>query len=204
MYVNEGNENPSTTVYDYKADEIWSVGKGVVITKNDTNLKLDTNLTVLITCKENTRLYVHSMQFGNMRTIRLTEVISDLVGPDQVNYYHLIVDSTYVEYLDRNSLALDIHPYEGNPDMYISTAPQPTTLEEYYWKSTLDLGYESITISPKHRDSKASPDTEFYIAIKGKAEFASYSFAAYVGNYQNSGIMLLSTESGFLTEGEIA
>jgi hypothetical protein len=31
FYVNNGNENPSPANHDFKGDEIWNVGKGVVI-----------------------------------------------------------------------------------------------------------------------------------------------------------------------------
>lgn len=31
FYINEGNNDPTPTHYDYIADEIWAVGKGVVI-----------------------------------------------------------------------------------------------------------------------------------------------------------------------------
>jgi hypothetical protein len=53
---------------------------------------------------------------------------------------------------------MDIHPYEGNPDLYITTPPKPDSLDLYEWQSELDLGFESITISPKHRDITTESD----------------------------------------------
>lgn len=40
--MNEGDSNPSPIKYDYKGEEIWTLGKGTVITN-----KID-NLTVLV------------------------------------------------------------------------------------------------------------------------------------------------------------
>lgn len=33
FYMNRGNENPSPAQHEYVAEEIWGVGKGVVINK---------------------------------------------------------------------------------------------------------------------------------------------------------------------------
>ena len=37
FYVNNGNENPSPTKYDYIGDEIWNIGKGVVLHNTTTS-----------------------------------------------------------------------------------------------------------------------------------------------------------------------
>ena len=75
-----------------------------------------------------------------------------MVGPGEINFYSLKVDNYFLELIENNSLSLDIHPYEGNPDLYITVPPRPDSLDDYEWQSELDLGFESLTITPKHRD----------------------------------------------------
>lgn len=111
------------------------MGKGVVIHKNATNLKGNSNLTILFMSFPDSRIYLISQYYYEIRQIKLFEVIDDLVGPMETNTYHLIVESKYIDLLDNNSLSIDIHPYEGNPDIYISPPPLPTNLNEYKWQS---------------------------------------------------------------------
>ena len=94
------------------------VGKGVVIYKNSTNLK--GNLTILMIGVPNSRLYFISTFYERIREIDLFERTDDLVVGRKTNYYKLIIDDEYKEFLDDNSISFDIHPFEGNPDVYIS------------------------------------------------------------------------------------
>lgn len=63
------------------------VGKGVVIYKNDTNLR--GNLTVLMLGVPNTKLYFVTTLYERIRDISLFERIDDLVIEKKINYYQL-------------------------------------------------------------------------------------------------------------------
>ena len=52
-----------------------------------------------------------------------------MVGAGEVNYYFLRVDPHILNILANNALSMDIHPYEGNPDLYITPPPRPASLE---------------------------------------------------------------------------
>ncbi|CAD8113371.1 unnamed protein product [Paramecium primaurelia] len=204
FYINEGNETPSPILFDYEAEGIWRIGKGIVIYKNSTNLK--GNLTVLMLGVPNTRLYFISTVYIGIREIGLFERIDDLVIERKTNYYKLTIQQEYLEYLDGNSLSFDIHPFEGNPDVYISPCYKgECTLDykQYPWQSQLDLGYESITISRNNRLINGN-GSEFIIAINGVDEFSSYSFLAYLSNYYSRILSIYSFESGFLVKNELA
>ncbi len=64
------------------------------------------------------------------------------------------------------------------------------------------MGFESITISPKHRDLISESDQEFIIAVKGNNELSSYSFYFYISDHLTRILTCFSTETGFLTPGE--
>lgn len=78
---------PSTTHYDYEAEEIWSIGKGVVLYETKNN----GNLTILLLGVQNTRLYFVSLYYPKIREIGLFERVDDLVTENKINYYKLIV-----------------------------------------------------------------------------------------------------------------
>ncbi|CAD8114915.1 unnamed protein product [Paramecium primaurelia] len=204
FYINEGNEIPSPSQFQYEAEEIWMVGKGVVIYKNSTNLK--GNLTLLMLGIPNTRLYFISTVYERIREIDLFEKTDDLVIEKKTNYYKLIINNDYLEFLDENSLSFDIHPFEGNPDVYISPCHQgecSLDYKHYPWQSQLDFGYESITISRGDRIINGN-ETQYIIAINGVDEFASYSFVAYLSNYYSRTLSIYAFESGFLIKNEFA
>ena len=94
FYINEGNEIPSPSSYHYMAEEIWSIGKGVVIYKNDTNLM--GNLTILLLGAPHTRLYFLSIVHTKVRDVGLFERIDDLVSENRVNYYKVTVQNEYL------------------------------------------------------------------------------------------------------------
>ncbi|CAK89337.1 unnamed protein product (macronuclear) [Paramecium tetraurelia] len=204
FYVNEGNETPSPVQFQYEAEGIWMIGKGVVIYKNSTNLK--GNLTVLILGVPNTRMYFVTTIYERIRSVGLFERIDDLVIETKTNYYKLSVQDEYFEFLDRNSLSFDIHPFEGNPDVYITPCHNgecSLDYKEYLWQSQLDLGYESITISRSNR-IKNGNEREFIIAINGVNNFSSFSFVAYLSNYYSRVLSIHTFESGFLGKNELA
>lgn len=105
------------------------VGKGVVIYKNSTNL--NGNLTLLMIGVPNTRLYFISTVYEKIREIDLFERTDDLVLERKVNYYRVIIGEEYLELLNGNSLSFDIHPFEGNPDVYISPCHNNTCSLDY-------------------------------------------------------------------------
>ncbi|CAD8211551.1 unnamed protein product [Paramecium octaurelia] len=204
FYINEGNETPSPMQFQYEAEEIWMVGKGAVIYKNSTNLK--GNLTVLMLGVPNSRLYFITTVYERIREIELFKRTDDLVLERKTNYYKLIVEEDYLEFLEKNSLSFDIHPFEGNPDIYISPCHNGECSLDYKlypWQSQLDLGYESITISPQNRINNGN-ESQFIIAINGVDEFSSYSFVAYLSNYYSRLLSVHAFESGFLLQNEFA
>jgi hypothetical protein len=82
--------------------------------------------------------------------VYLYQIVDDIVGPGEVNTYKLSIGNYYRRVLAKKDLSLDMNPYEGNPDLFVTPAPLPDTLDEYLWQSQLDLGYEGMTISPKN------------------------------------------------------
>ena len=61
FYVNNGNENPSSTKHDYRGEEIWITGKGVVIHNVTAQpIYADQNYTLVITAPANTTVYLRS------------------------------------------------------------------------------------------------------------------------------------------------
>jgi hypothetical protein len=63
------------------------------------------------------------------------EIVDDMVGPGETNYYLLTLEPHFYDLLENNSLSIDIHPYEGNPDLYITVPPRPDSLDDYDWQS---------------------------------------------------------------------
>lgn len=137
------------------------------------------------------------------RSIYLYEVIGDLVGPNETVYYKLEIDSFMYSLLDQNDLSMDIHPYQGNPDLFITPSPKPNTLEQFKWNSSLDLGYESITISSNHRDLFNTTDQEFILAIHGKNELSTFSFVMYISDHYSRMLATFSVESGYLIKDDV-
>ena len=50
-------------------------------------------------------------------------LVSDIVGPNETLYYKLEIDDFMYQLLDKNDLSMDIHPYSGNPDLFITPSP---------------------------------------------------------------------------------
>ena len=59
--------------------------------------------------------------------------IDDMVGPGEINRYKLSAGAYYKVLLKSNDLSIDMHPYQGNPDLFISVPPLSNKLEDYEW-----------------------------------------------------------------------
>lgn len=130
------------------------------------------------------------------------QVVSDIVGPGEVNSYKLMLSSYYKRILKKKDLSFDMNPIEGNPDMFITTPPPPDDLDNYKWQSQLDLGYEGLTISPTNLNLTDTDELALYISIRGSNEVSSYQFIFYISDQYNRLMTKYSTESGFLSPGE--
>jgi hypothetical protein len=70
FYVNNGNENPSPVKHDYRGEEIWVTGKGIVVHNNTENtVKADQNYTIVISASANTTIYLRSDYLYNITNI---------------------------------------------------------------------------------------------------------------------------------------
>lgn len=92
FYVSEGNTPPTPAKYDYSAEPIWLIGKGVVIHKNNSNLLPNSNLTITIVAYESARIYLTTTMFTEIREVRLFETIEDIVAPLDSNTYRLVIE----------------------------------------------------------------------------------------------------------------
>ena len=130
--------------------------------------------------------------------------MSDIVGPGEVNSYKLLISPYYKRILGKKDLSLDMNPIEGNPDMFITTPPLPSSLDDYKWQSQLDLGYEGLTISPTNLNLSENEEVALYISIRGSNEVSSYQLIFYISDKYNRLMTKYSTESGFLSASEYA
>ena len=76
IYVNEGNEIPTSSQYDYMSKEVWYDGKGVSISKSYVYpgikpLKTDSNYTVLVEGPTNSVIVLMADVFPKIRPINL-------------------------------------------------------------------------------------------------------------------------------------
>lgn len=137
------------------------------------------------------------------KQIFLYEVVDDMVGANETVYYELAVDGFLQSLLEESELSMDIHPYQGNPDLFISPSPKPGRLEEFRWNSSLDVGFEAVTISSKQRDLWNSTDAQFILAIHGKDELSTFSFVLYISDHYSRMLATFSVESGFMVAGDV-
>lgn len=61
------------------------------------------------------------------------ELINDIVGPQEVNTYKLSIGAYYKRILGQKDLSIDMNPFEGNPDIFVTTPPLPASLSDYKW-----------------------------------------------------------------------
>lgn len=108
FFVNYGNENPSASSHNFIGEEIWNVGKGVVIHNSSTEnfrynkvpFKKEDNFTVVLVAPTDSLIYVATEYYTADRSIFLFEVVDDMVGPGEVNDYVLRVGRYYRSYLE--------------------------------------------------------------------------------------------------------
>ena len=70
---------------------------------------------------------------GELRSIYMFELINDIVGPEEVNTYKLTIGAYYKRILGQKDLSIDMNPFEGNPDIFVTTPPLPASLSDYKW-----------------------------------------------------------------------
>ena len=147
MYVNQGEEVPSSLNHQYMAEEIWYQGKGVQISSKDSYppWKTNTNYTIVIEAPAGAIIAITSQGYGDSRSLFLMKNVYDMLEYGGYSVFEL--DLTDNDWEDGDSISFDLEPFYGNPDIYVNPETMPKTKEGYKWSSTEMSGMESLTIT---------------------------------------------------------
>lgn len=209
LYINAGNEIPTSSVFDFISKEVWFEGKGVSISKSpNTNLPYsitkilatDSNYTILIEAGKDSMILLVAEAFPKIRPISLFNEVHDIVDYQRSQTYELTISDDELSMMKDDPLILELRVFSGDPDLYVHYDTLPNDLLNYQWYSNED-GNEAITISKKERDSYNATN-KFYITVFGKYDSA-YVLNAYYTSRNNDYLLFGETMTGSIINNEV-
>lgn len=207
LYVNEGNEIPSTSSYDYISKEVWHDGKGVNIARNYYDdqgikpLKTDCNYTVLVEGPAQSIILLIAEVFYKERALILFQSVHDMIDYQQQQTYKLTISDDQLSVMNKDPLIIELRVFSGDPDIYVHYDTLPDTLEAYKWSST-EIGNEALSLSKFERDSVAATSKVFYITVVGKFD-SSYIIDTYYTAKNEDFLLFGETFTGSIITGEL-
>lgn len=210
IYVNEGNEIPSSNYYDYMSKDIWFDGKGVSINRfvntsifksTPRPLQTGVNYSVLIEAGKNSVIKVSADAFPKIRPISLYQEIHDIVEYHDIQIYEFNVTEQEYNEIVKGPLIFELRVFSGNPDIYVHFDTLPDSLSGYKWFSSED-GNEALTLSVQEREDVKASNRKFYVAIYGSSD-AAYILDVYHTSKNNDFLMFGETMTGTVLNNEL-
>lgn len=188
IFMNEGNNPPTTSRYHLKGIEAWNSGQCILIsdlsdlwtsTTFGNFSRSNVNYTMLVQAPMGSNLQIQVQAYNDNMKVKLHQNLQDMVYVNNKITYELTIDdsSTADSTFGDASLLLTLTAFSGNPDLYVNPDTLPSDLTKYRWKSN-EEGKESLIITPKERKAAGATNKKFYITVFGKL---TSTFSLWIG-----------------------
>ena len=200
MYVNQGNEIPTSTTYELTSKTSWLNGKAIVIYNDSQYFCTNCNYTILLEAQKGTIIDISTLIYSQIMPVQLGELIYDAISYEENVTYTL--NLSQIQNFDQQDLAIELSPYYGHPELYIEFDILPEKFEDYRMKST-QTGRKKFTITPKERqDANVSSNSTVYITVYGRTS-TTYKISIQTSETQANQIHLGESQIGQIDAYEI-
>ena len=198
VYINEGEQLPSSSRYDIAATSGWFDGKAAVISKDEPHFCTGCSYTVVVEAEKGTIMTMEAKLYGNQTSISLGDSRYDALDTDHTMTY--ILDVSKAQNLLNDTLSVQIKPYTGAAAIYVHLGEQPEDLADYKW-SAFSYGQESLNIPADELQSIKGNYSNIYITVKALLTTTYRFFVTGFSNYTASLYPGMS-ESGYMLDNQ--
>ena len=200
MYVNQGNDIPTSTNYSLTSKTSWFNGKSVIIYNDSKYFCTNCNYTILLEAQEGTIVDISTLIYSQIMPVQSGEFRYDAVSHKENVTYTL--NLTAIQNFDQEDLMIEISPYYGHPELYVDFDKLPDTFQDYRWNST-QTGRKKFIITPQERqDANVSSNSTAYITIYGKTS-TTYRISIQNSKIQNNLLNRGESQVGQIDASEI-
>ena len=197
MYVNKGNNPPSSSVHHIETTTAWLDGKAVVLLKGDEYFCTGCNYTLSIEAEKGAIMTVEAIVYGELIQTFLGDARLDAVSAGHSVTY--VLDASEIKDFEQETLNIKVSPYAGAVSLHVHYNSVPKNTKDYAWHSE-SYGREVLVLKPE--DLKGKDIKALYVTVSG---LMTSTYRLFITGFTNftTRLQLGIAESGYVRIGQI-